>query len=76
MSIDYSDCSVCFSRRDRNHIAEVYHKRVDEVVSMFLEDRLSKEAGRDLEKGEYCLLFGSNTAANVEGFKWFLDNGI
>lgn len=71
-SIINSDYRISLTERDRNRIFELYHKQIDCVIPVTLPDKRYNFNFNNI--GKYCLLFGANTRANYEGYKWFVQN--
>lgn len=73
--LEFCDINASFSERDAKRIEELYGKKIDLILPLFIKDEARPE---DLVEytGEdgYCLLFGPATPPNIEGFKWFTKN--
>lgn len=76
LTLRYSDCCAALSDRDAHRLKELYGKKTDVLLPLFLKDEvldLDIESA-DRKRNKYCLLFGPVLYPNVEGFRWFLKN--
>lgn len=65
-----ADVNIVLSTRDEYRIKEVYDANNIKIVPVCLPDTAKDEP--KTENSEYCLLFGPDLAANVEGYEWFI----
>ncbi len=78
LTLNYSDFSIALTKRDSNRLFEIYGKRPNEIVPLFIKDEFDICAYKDdlhsNKKGRYCLLFGPSLYPNVEAARWFTKN--
>jgi hypothetical protein len=67
-----ADYRIALSRRDAERIYNLYRKEIDLIVPLGIEDKFEHIETQPLEA--CCLLLGAVCPANIDGYKWFVDN--
>lgn len=69
-TLKYSDAVFTLSERDRHRLLELYGREANGLLPLFIKDEIKWDNNIE-ERDRYCLLFGPDAIANVEGFRWF-----
>lgn len=69
-----ADAITVLNRRDKQRIKELYNTDASCILPITLKDSYEKSKNKSF-KGlkNYCLLFGPDCFANIEGFRWFVN---
>ena len=71
--VNNADYRIVFLKRDSDRMKLIYGKAADLIVPLGIDDKYLRKK-RTNKKGKYCLLFGAVGTANVEGYRWFIEN--
>ena len=69
----YSDICAALSKRDCTRIEELYGIVPNVILPLFIRDEAEVD-DFEYNQNKYALLFGPTEPANIEGFKWFIEN--